>query len=181
MSSANNQVFGNDVNVIDATQVYPLGTERLVLGSQTGKGDQVWRYVQNTSALAFTEGQVVTAVTATAQNLGSGTLAPATNSVPQLRVLGVAQTYTTAGSSATTFGASAYGFILVKGEGSIRVDSVGALGADTPFVTSATVAGSVVPVTGAGITGPEAAGIIGVSHVSIALSTVGSAYIDCRP
>jgi len=64
MSSANNQVFGNDVSVIDSTQVYPLGTERLVLGSQTGKGDQVWRYVYNSTAAAFTEGQVVTAILA---------------------------------------------------------------------------------------------------------------------
>lgn len=180
MSSANNQVFGNDVSVIDSTQVYPLGTERLVLGSQTGKGDQVWRYVYNSTAAAFTEGQVVTAVTNTAQNIGNGTLAPATNSVPNLRVLGVAQTYTTAGSSLTTFGAGAYGWVLVKGEGSIRVDSAGNLNADTPFVTSATVAGSVVPVSGP-ITAPEAAGIIGVSHVQILASAVGSAYIDCRP
>lgn len=180
MSSANNQVFGNDVNVIDSTQVYPLGTERLVLGSQSGKGDQVWRYVQNTTAAAWTEGQVVTAVTNTAANLGVGTLAPATNSVPMLRVLGVAQTYVTAGSALTTFGAGAFGFILVKGEGSIRVDSAGNLNADTPFVTSATVAGSVVPVSGP-ITAPEAAGIIGVSHVQILASAVGSAYIDCRP
>lgn len=180
MSSANNQVFGNDVSVIDATQVYPLGTERLVLGSQTGKGDQVWRYVKNTSAAAWTEGQVVTAVTNTAQNLGTGTLAPATNSVPTLRVLGVAQTYTTAGSALTTFGAGAYGWILVKGEGSIRVDSSGNLSADVPFVTSATDAGSVVAVAGP-ITGPNAAGIIGVSHVQILASAVGSAYITCRP
>jgi hypothetical protein len=181
MSSANNQVFGNDVTVIDSTQVYPLGTERLVLGSQTGKGDQVWRYVYNSTAAAFTEGQVVTAVTNTAQNIGNGTLAPATNSVPKLRVLGVAQTYTTAGSSATTFGAGAYGWVLVKGEGSIRVDAtVGGLTADTPFVTSSGAQGSVSPVSSP-ITAPEAAGIIGVSHVAIAASTVGSAYIDCRP
>ncbi len=180
MAYANNQVFGNDVNVIDSTQVYPLGTTRTVLGSQSGKGDQVWRYVQNTTASAFTEGQVVTAVVNTAQNIGSGTLAPATNSVPRLRVLGVAQTYTTAGSSLTTFGAGAYGWVLVQGEGSIRVDSAGNLNADTPFVTSATVAGSVVPVSGP-ITAPEAAGIIGVSHVQILASAVGSAYITCRP
>ncbi len=180
MSFANNQVFGNDVSVIDATQVYPLGTERLVLGSQTGKGDQVWRYVQNTTANPWTEGQVVTAVTNTAANLGVGTLAPLTNSVPTLRVLGVAQTYTTAGSSATTFGAGAYGWVLVKGEGSIRVDSTAAVNADTPFVTSATDAGSVVAVAGP-ITGPNAAGIIGVTHVQILTSAVGSAYITCRP
>lgn len=181
MAYGNNQVFGNDVNVVDSTQVYPLGTTRVVLGSQSGKGDQVWRYVQNTTAAAFTEGQVITAVTNTAQNLGTGTLAPATNSVPRLRVLGVAQTYTTASSSATTFGVGAFGFVLVVGEGSIRVDAtVGGLTADTPFVTSSGVQGSVSPVSSP-ITAPEAAGIIGVSHVAIAASTVGSAYIDCRP
>lgn len=180
MAYTNNQVFGNDVSVIDSSQVYPLGTTRTVLGSQSGKGDQVWRYVKNNDAAAWTEGQVVTAVTNSAANLGTGTLAPATNSVPTLRVLGVAQTYTTSGSSAVTFGAGAYGWILVQGEGSILVDSAGNLGADTPFVTSATVAGSVVPVAGP-ITGPNAAGIIGVSHVQINASTIGSAYIACRP
>ena len=69
MSYSNNQVFGNDVNVLDSTQLYPLGTTRTVLGSQSNKGDQVWRYVRNAGAAAWTEGQVVLAVAATAQNL----------------------------------------------------------------------------------------------------------------
>jgi hypothetical protein len=46
MSFANNQVFGDDVTAVYATEVYPLGTERLVLGSQTGVGDQVWVFVK---------------------------------------------------------------------------------------------------------------------------------------
>ena len=46
MSFANNQVFGDDVTAVYSTEVYPLGTERLVLGSQTGVGDQVWIFVK---------------------------------------------------------------------------------------------------------------------------------------
>jgi hypothetical protein len=46
MSFGNNQVYGDDVTAAYATEVYPLGTERLVLGSQTGVGDQVCIFVK---------------------------------------------------------------------------------------------------------------------------------------
>lgn len=50
MSFANNQVFGDDVTKTYTSAVYPLGTERLVLGSQTGVGDQVYVFVKNEEA-----------------------------------------------------------------------------------------------------------------------------------
>jgi hypothetical protein len=51
MSFGNNQVFGDDVTAVYATEVYPLGTERLVLGSQTGVGDQVCIFVKTDANL----------------------------------------------------------------------------------------------------------------------------------
>lgn len=173
MSSANNQVFGNDVNVLDDSAVYPLGTERLVLGSQSGTGsDQVWRYVLNSTGLAFARGQVVMAAAAT---LSAGTGALATQDAPKDRVLGVAQTYTTAGSALTTFGAGKYGWVLAHGYGTVLSAAAGVI-ADTPIGVSAT-AGSVYasPVTAAG-----AIGVIGYNHVAIVGAVTGTAWIDCR-
>jgi hypothetical protein len=173
MSSGNNQVFGNDVSVIDATQVYPLGAERLVLASQSGTGsDQVWRYVKNDTAAAFTQGQVVMVKAAT---LSAGTGDLAAQDTPKVAVLGVAQTYTTAGSALTTFGAGAYGWVLCKGYGSVKSAAAGVL-ADKTIGVSAT-AGSVYasPASSAG-----AIGVIGYNHTAIVGAAVGTAWIDCR-
>lgn len=175
MSYGNNQVFGNDVNVLDTAQLYPLGTTRTVLGSQTGKGDQVWRYVVNAGATAFAEGKVVIAVAATAQNLGTATL-PAAATTDRLRALGVAQTYVTSAGAVSTFSVGAYGWVLMLGEGSILNDSAATLAADTSFTTSAVGGqeGSVAVTTNGLLQ-------LGIAHVAILASTVGSAYIVCRP
>lgn len=172
MSSANNQVFGNDVTVIDDTAVYPLGTERLVLGSQTGVGDQVWRYVLNNSALAYTQGQVVMAAATTTSG---GTSILATQDAPKDRILGVAQTYTTAGSALTTFGAGKYGWVLAHGYGSVLSAAAG-VAADVTIGVSAT-AGAIYasPASVAG-----AIGAMGYNHVAIGAGLVGTAWIDCR-
>lgn len=180
MSSANNQVFGNDVTVVDATQVYPLGTERLVLASQSGTGsDQVWRYVKNNTAAAFTQGQVVMADAAT---LSGGTGALATQDVPKLRVIGVAQTYTTAGSTATTLGAGAYGWVLAHGYGSVLTAAAG-VAADSTIAVSAT-AGSVYasPAPGSATAAQaNALAVIGYNHAATAAAAVvTTAWIDCR-
>lgn len=180
MSSANNMVFGNDISVVDSTQVYPLGTERLVLASQSGTGsDQVWRYVKNNTAAAFTQGQVVMAAAATT-SAGTGVLA--TQDVPKLRVLGVAQTYTTAGSTATTFGAGAYGWVLAHGYGSVYTAAAG-VAADSTIAVSAT-SGSVYasPVPGGSAAAQaNALAVIGYNHVATAAAAVvTTAWIDCR-
>jgi hypothetical protein len=171
MSSANNQVFGNDVNVLDDSAVYPLGTERLVLGSQSGTGsDQVWRYVLNSTGSAFARGQVVMAAAAT-QSGGTGALA--TQDAPKLRVLGVAQTYAT---TLGTFTAGKYGWVLAHGYGSVLTAAAG-VAADSTIGVSAT-AGSVYasPASVAG-----AIGVIGYNHVATAAAAVvTTAWIDCR-
>lgn len=178
MSSANNQVFGNDVTVLDDSAVYPLGTERLVLGSQSGTGsDQVWRYVLNNTASAFTQGQVVMATGAT-QSGGNGALA--TQDVPKLRVLGVAQTYAT---TLGTFTAGKYGWVLAHGYGSVLTAAAGLPAADVTIAVSAT-AGSVYasPAPGSATAAQtNALAVIGYNHVATAAAAVvTTAWIDCR-
>jgi len=167
MSFANNQVFGNDITVVDTSQVYPLGTERLVLGAQTGSGigDQVWRYVKNDEAAsAFAVGNPVIQKTVTAS---AGTAVISTGaSIPRLRVLGVAQ---------HAIAAQSYGWVLVRGRGTVLATAAG-VAADTAFATDA-AAGTVVaaPNTGVG-----AVAVIGVTDVAIGASVTGTAVIDCR-
>jgi len=170
MSSANNQVFGNDVNVLDDTAVYPLGTERLVLASQSGTGsDQVWRYVLNSTANPFAVGQVVMAKAAT---LSGGTGDLAAQDTPKVAVLGVAQTYAT---TLGTFTAGKYGWVLAHGYGTVLSAAAG-VHADKTIGVSAT-AGSVYasPASVAG-----AIGVIGYNHVAIVGAVTGTAWIDCR-
>lgn len=180
MSSANNQVFGNDVSVIDDSPVYALGTERLVLASQSGTGsDQVWRYVKNDTASAFTLGQVVMAKAST---LSAGTGDLAAQNTPKVAVLGVAQSYTTAGSALTTFGAGKYGWILAHGYGTVLSAAAG-VAANLTFAVSAT-AGSVYATAAvpADATAAQvnALAVIGYNHVAIVGATTGTAWIDCR-
>jgi len=177
MSSANNQVFGNDVNVLDDSAVYPLGTERLVLGSQSGTGsDQVWRYVLNSTGSAFARGQVVMAAAAT-QSGGTGALA--TQDAPKLRVLGVAQTYAT---TLGTFTAGKYGWVLAHGYGSVLTAAAG-VAADSTIAVSAT-AGSVYASAAPGsatAAQTNALAVIGYNHVATAAAAVvTTAWIDCR-
>jgi hypothetical protein len=177
MSLANNQVFGNDVNVLDDSAVYPLGTERLVLGSQSGTGsDQIWRYVLNNTASAYTQGQVVMAAAATQSG---GTSVLATQDVPKLRVLGVAQTYAT---TLGTFTAGKYGWVLMQGYGSALTAAAG-VAADSTIAVSAT-AGSVYasPAPGSATAAQtNALAVIGYNHVATAASAVvATMWIDCR-
>ncbi len=174
MSSANNQVFGNDVTVVDATQVYPLGTERLVLASQSGTGsDQVWRYVKNNTAAAFALGEVVMA---DATTTSGGTAILATQDAPKDRILGVAQSYTTAGSALTTLGAGAYGWVLAHGYGTVKAAAAGAVSNDTPISVGAT-AGAVYDSPNSVV---GAKGVCGYCHVTILAGATGTAWIDCR-
>lgn len=178
MASSNNMVFGNDINVLDATQVYPLGTERLVLGSQSGTGsDQVWRYVLNSTANAFAVGQVVMAKAST---LSAGTGDLAAQNTPKTAVLGVAQTYN---STLGTFTAGTYGWVLAHGYGSVLTAAAG-VAANLTFAVSAT-AGSVYATAAvpADATAAQvnALAVIGYNHVATgAVAVVTTAWIDCR-
>ena len=177
MSSANNMVFGNDINVLDATQVYPLGTERLVLASQSNTGsDQVWRYVYNSTANPFAVGQVVMVKAAT---LSAGTGDLAAQNTPKDAVLGVAQTYN---STLGTFTAGTYGWVLAHGYGTVLSAAAG-VAADKTIAVSAT-AGSVYATAAvpADATAAQvnALAVIGYNHVAIVGAVTGTAWIDCR-
>ena len=177
MASSNNQVFGNDVNVLDTVQVYPLGTERLVLGSQSGTGsDQVWRYVFNSTANPFAVGQVVMAKAST---LSAGTGDLAAQNTPKTAVLGVAQTYN---STLGTFTAGTYGWVLAHGYGTVLSAAAG-VAANLTFAVSAT-AGSVYATAAvpADATAAQvnALAVIGYNHVAIVGAVTGTAWIDCR-
>ena len=166
MSYSNNQVFGDDVTVTYTTEVYPLGTERLVLGSQTsGLGDQVWRFVKNNEAAnAFAVGNPVIQQTVVASG---GTAVISTGaSIPRMRVLGVAQ---------HAIAAQSYGWVLSRGRGTVLATAAGVAG-DTAFATDA-AAGTVVaaPNTGVGATA-----VIGVTDVAIGAGVTGTAWINCR-
>jgi hypothetical protein len=166
MSSANNQVFGDDVTVTYTSAIYPLGTERLVLGSQTnGLGDQVWRFVKNDEAAnAFAVGNPVIQLANTAS---TGTAVISTGaSIPRLRVLGVAQ---------HAIAAQSFGWVLARGRGTILATAAG-VAQDTAFASDA-AAGTVVaaPNSGAGATA-----VIGVTDVAIGAGVTGTAWINCR-
>ena len=176
MSSANNQVFGNDVTVLDDSAVYPLGTERLVLASQSGTGsDQVWRYVYNSTASALAVGEVAMAA-GTTQSGGTAILA--TQDVPKLRGLGVAQTYAT---TLGTFTAGKYGWVLAHGYGTVLSAAAG-VAADSTIAVSAT-AGSVYasPAPGSATAAQtNALAVIGYNHIAIVGAVTGTAWVDCR-
>lgn len=165
MSFANNQVFGNDITVVDTSQVYPLGTERLVLGAQTGVGDQVWRYVKNAEAAnPFAVGNPVIQSAGVAS---AGTAVISTGaSIPRMRVLGVAQHAIAAGS---------FGWVLARGRGTVLATAAG-VAADTAYATDA-AAGTVVAAPNTGI---GATAVIGVTDVAIAAGVTGTAWINCR-
>ena len=165
MSFANNQVFGNDITVVDSTQVYPLGTERLVLGAQTGVGDQVWRYVKNDEAAnPFAVGNPVIQKANTAS---AGTAVISTGaSIPRNRVLGVAQ---------HAIAAQSYGWVLARGRGTVLATAAG-VAQDTAFATDA-AAGTVVAAPNTGI---GATAVIGVTDVAIGAGVTGTAWISCR-
>lgn len=166
MSFANNQVFGDDVTVTYTSEVYPLGTERLVLASQTsGLGDQVWRFVKNSEAAnAFAVGNPVIAEANVASN-GSAIISTGA-SIPRPRVLGVAQ---------HAIAAQSYGWVLCRGRGTVLATAAG-VAQDTAFATDA-AAGTVVaaPNTGVGATA-----VIGVTAVAIGAGVTGTAWINCR-
>jgi hypothetical protein len=116
---------------------------------------------------------------ATAATLSAGNGALATQDVPKLRVLGVAQTYAT---TLGTFTAGKYGWVLAHGYGSVLTAAAG-VAADSTIAVSAT-AGSVYasPAPGSATAAQtNALAVIGYNHVATAAAAVvTTAWIDCR-
>lgn len=167
MSFANNQVFGDDITVTYASAVYPLGTERLVLGSQTGVGDQVWEFVYNSSGVDIVANQLLRHATTAA----NGTVALSGGAVNPSYLVGVTQ-HTIPGTATTTSGP--YGWVLKRGVGNINV--VAAYNRDEALVASATtgsasstnVAATATFGYGLGLSS-GGAGVAGVAQVYLAI------------
>lgn len=135
MSFANNQVFGDDVTVTYGSAVYPLGSERLVLGSQTGVGDQVWVFVYNSSGVDIVANQLLRHATTAA----NGTVALSGGAVNPSYLVGVTQATlpgTTTTSSTGQVLSGPYGWALKRGVGDVNV--TGAYNRDEALVASAT-------------------------------------------
>ena len=178
MSFANNQVFGDDISVTYSSAVYPLGTERLVLGSQTGVGDQVYIFVFNNTAADYAIGAVVAAKAATV-SLGTTVLAP--TSSPAMRVIGVAQSVlpfaTTVGPTGLVV-SGPYGWVLKRGIGSV-LTGTGAITADNAIVVDSTDAGTAMNAS-ALAAAAKFDTVIGYAHTTAAATALSTAYISCR-
>lgn len=121
MSFANNQVFGDDITVTYGSAVYPLGTERLVLGAQTGVGDQVWVFVYNNTGGSIAANTLVRHATTSA----NGTVSAATTGLNPSYLVGVVQGSALPGVTTTSSTGQVlsgpYGWVLKRGVGTVLV------------------------------------------------------------
>lgn len=130
MSFANNQVFGDDVTKTYTSAVYPLGTERLVLGSQTGVGDQVYVFVYNADSADYALGDLIRHKATSA----NGTTIKTAGAVNPSYLVGIAAgtlPYTAAADGSS----GPYGWIIKKGVCTAKVTTYTQ---DNALVSSAT-------------------------------------------
>lgn len=144
MSFGNNQVFGDDITVTYGSAVYPLGTERLVLGAQTGVGDQVWVFVYNNSGSSIAANTLVRHSTTAAQ----GTVTGAGTGLNPSYLVGITQSAlpgvtTTSSTGVVTSGP--YGWVLKRGVCTANVTA--SYTRDQALIVSAGTAGAVDTVT----------------------------------
>jgi hypothetical protein len=143
MSFANNQVFADDISssITYSTEVYPLGTERLMLGSQSTVGDQVWIFIKNGAGSALAQGDVVSRKDST---ISLGTVVKAPLDASSASVVGVAQFAIADG---------AYGWVLKRGIGRVK-SGADAIVANSPIVVQKSggvgVAGTAMPAAALG-------------------------------
>jgi|DEB19_MinimDraft_3_1074340.scaffolds.fasta_scaffold10135_2 hypothetical protein len=179
MSFANNQVFGDDITVTYGSAVYPLGTERLVLGAQSGVGDQVWVFVYNSTGADYVAGQVLGAKLATT-SLGT-TIKTVAAATPSVKVVGFAQhvipgTTTTTSSGVVTSGP--YGWVLKKGIGSVLAGA-GAITQDVSIVVDTVTAGAAMDNSVLGAA-QKFDTTIGYAHTSAAAAALATCYVNVR-
>ena len=136
MSFANNQVFGDDVTKTYTSAVYPLGTERLVLGSQTGVGDQVWTFVYNSTGGSLALNSLVRHATTSA----NGTVSGAGTNLNPSYLVGVVQGAALPGVAASDGSSGPYGWVLKRGVGTVLVGA--GYTQDQALIVSAATAGA---------------------------------------
>lgn len=174
MSFANNQVFGDDVTKTYTSAVYPLGTERLVLGSQTGVGDQAWIFVKNDSGGDYAIGQVVGAKSTT---VSLGTTVKAPKGETSWRVIGVAQ-HVIPTASAADGSSGPYGWVLKRGIGSVLAGT-GGIAADKSIVVDTTDDGTAMDAAVLAAATKFDVGI-GYAHETKAATNLAQCYVSCR-
>lgn len=141
MSFANNQVFGDDVTRTYTSAVYPLASERLVLGSQTGVGDQVWIFVYNSSAAPLALNSLVRHALASP----NGTVAAAATAVNPSALVGVVQGAALPNVAAADGSSGPYGWVLKRGVCTVLVG--GTFAQDQSLISSAATAAAVDSLT----------------------------------
>lgn len=141
MSFANNQVFGDDVTKTYTSAVYPLGTERLVLGSQTGVGDQVYVFVYNNTGGSLAVNSLVRHATTSA----NGTVSAAGTAVNPSALVGVVQGSALPGIAAADGSSGPYGWVLKRGVCTVLVGA--GYTQDQSLISSAATAGAVDSLT----------------------------------
>ena len=160
--------FGGSGTRVTTTQELPLGFQVTVPNGDLGM--QKWVYVFNDEAsTAFAVGQIIYRdPSAATQDFYGGLIAPVDVHQPKVMVLGFAQHAIAAGS---------YGFILLKGVGTILAGTA-ALTLDTPFPSGgADNAGRAIDYADG--TNNENVAVIGHTATAIAGDATGTAYIDC--
>jgi hypothetical protein len=141
MSFANNQVFGDDVTKSYPSAVYPLGTERLVLGSQTNVGDQVWIFVHNNTGAPLALNSLVRH----ALTSPNGTVSGAGTAVNPSALVGVVQGAALPGVAAADGSFGPYGWVLKRGMATVLVGA--GYAQDQSLISSTTTAGAVDSLT----------------------------------
>lgn len=141
MSFANNQVFGDDVTKTYTSAVYPLGTERLVLGSQTGVGDQVYVFVYNNTGGSLALNSLVRHATTSA----NFTVSAAGTAVNPSALVGVVQGAALPGVAAADGSSGPYGWVLKRGVCNVLTGA--GYTQDQSLISSAATAGAVDSLT----------------------------------
>jgi len=130
------QVFGDDVTKTYPSAAYPLGTERLVLGSQTGVGDQVYIFVYNSTGAPLPVNSLVHHAT-TSPN---GTVSGAGTGLNPSFLVGKVEGAALPGVAAADGSFGPYGWVLKRGVCSLLVGA--GYAQDQALIVSAATAGA---------------------------------------
>ena len=167
--------FPSTVSQVDTAARFPLGYEVTVpataAGTRANQGEQLWVYVFNDDPTnAFAAGTVVYRdPSATTHDFYGALIAP-TSVISRQYIIGIAQHAIAIGS---------YGFVLVKGVGTILAGSAG-LALDTEFTTGGSAVGTVLAVVAnADATTDTHNSVIGHSATALAAAATGTAFINC--
>ena len=165
------RTMGISVTTTGSDQLLPLGFQYHEPAEDTNRyGERVWVYIRNEFGADLAAGEIVYRDPSSGDTTIDwwGVLkSPATNHIPRVNVVGVAQ---------HAIADDAYGFVLVKGVGTILTGSAG-LSADTAITTGGSAVGTGLDY--ADDTAGANIGVIGSTAAAIGAAATGVAMIDC--